>query len=201
VRYYLHIARNQFSPQPGFLYLEHLIDIVSTTPSTLPITGLDKMGATHSTQTPHTLNTSLGSLKGILVSDSAGKPIYTRYTRIPYALPPTGTLRFRKPQPLPKSFSFNASDSSAGDHTKFGPICPQPVYATGDAMVSPAPKEAAEPVQNSQDEDCLYVNVWVPWGQAPEEGWPVQFYIRTFCSLPLAFVVSFFSISTVNPNF
>jgi carboxylesterase type B len=29
-------------------------------------------------------------------------------------------------------------------------------------------------------EDCFQVNVWVPVGDAPEGGWPVLFYIRTF---------------------
>lgn len=49
----------------------------------------------------------------------------------------------------------------------------------GQAMVdNPA---AAPPVDNVQDEDCLYLNIWVPAAAAttsPAGGWPVQFCIH-----------------------
>lgn len=37
---------------------------------------------------------------------------------------------------------------------------------------------AAPPFDNVQDEDCLYLNIWVPAGPAPKGGWPVQVYIH-----------------------
>lgn len=143
------------------------------------------MGATNSTQSPVTLQTSKGTLRGLQFSDQkSGKPVYHRYTRIPYALPPVGPLRWQKPHPLPEDFSFSTNDGKPGDYTSFGPICPQPVYDLSEAFVDREDAEA-EPgeVQNVQDEDCLYLNVWVPAGrdgEMPEGGWPVQFYIRSF---------------------
>jgi carboxylesterase type B len=41
------------------------------------------------------VDTHLGPIKGI-VNEHQGRKIYT-YTRIPYAAPPVGPLRFRKP--------------------------------------------------------------------------------------------------------
>jgi carboxylesterase type B len=28
-----------------------------------------------------------------------------------------------------------------------------------------------------ESEDCLYLNVWVPTGDAPDGGWPVMFWL------------------------
>jgi hypothetical protein len=150
------------------------------------------MGAVPSTITPHTLETPRGSLRGIQFTNNLlSKKVYTRYTKIPYALPPVGSLRWRRPQPLPDDFSFNSADGTPGDYSQFGPICPQPVYAMADAMVPPSSEGAlpagmmAKPIENLQDEDCLYVNIWVPEGKPPAEGWPVQFFIRKYLIYPL----------------
>ena len=134
------------------------------------------MGAIQSTLHPHELSTPVGKLKGVEVRDETGKAIYHRYLKVPYALPPVGSLRWRQPQPLPQDFSFNGSNGSAGDYTKFGPVCPQPVYGHT-AAVLPNPN-AAPKIQNEPSEDCLYLNIFVPAGQPPAGGWAVQFYIH-----------------------
>lgn len=137
------------------------------------------MGATNSTQALSTLETSKGSLTGLLQSDAAtGEPVCTRYTAIPYALPPVGARRWKRPTSLPDDFTFNKQDGNAGDYTQFGNICPQPVYGHG-AVRLPNKSAAPEP-ENVQSEDCLYLNIWVPAGDAPEGGWPVQFFIREY---------------------
>lgn len=61
------------------------------------------------------------------------------YLGIPYAAPPTGDLRWKPPQP-------------AAAWTK-----PRP-----SAAASACPQAASELGQASTDEDCLYLNVWVP---------------------------------------
>lgn len=134
------------------------------------------MGATQSTIHPHELDTPLGKLRGIEQRDLDDKPVLHRYLKVPYALPPVGPLRWRHPQPLPSDFSFNDASGSAGDYTRFGSICPQPVYGhTAAAVQNP---QAAPPIENVQSEDCLYLNIWVPAGRAPTGGWPVQIHLH-----------------------
>lgn len=134
------------------------------------------MGATQSTEHSHTLDTPLGKLAGVEQRDLSGRPVLRRYLKVPYALPPVGQLRWRHPQALPSDFSFSNASGAAGDYTKFGPVCPQPVYGHAAAAL-PNPK-AAPPIQNVQSEDCLYLNIWVPVGTPPAGGWPVQFHIH-----------------------
>ncbi|KPI36781.1 putative esterase/lipase [Cyphellophora attinorum] len=134
------------------------------------------MGSAHSTQHTHIHETSLGKLKGIEARDSSGKPIYHRYAKVPYALPPVGSRRWRHPQPLPVDFSFSDSNGQPGDYTAFGPICPQPVYGHSAAVL--ANPDAIPKIQNEQSEDCLYLNIFVPAGKPPPGGWAVQFYIH-----------------------
>lgn len=134
------------------------------------------MGATQSTEHTHVLDTPIGKLRGVEQRDLSGKPILHRYLKVPYALPPAGQLRWRHPQPLPSDFSFNDASGAAGDYTKFGPVCPQPVY--GHAAATLTNPKAAPPIENVQSEDCLYLNIWVPAGTPPPSGWPVQFHIH-----------------------
>jgi len=134
------------------------------------------MGATQSTAHPHVLETKLGKLKGIEQRTLSGKPVCHRYAKVPYALPPTGFRRWRRPQVLPENFTFSDQDGQPGDYTTFGPICPQPIYSHGSAVLdNPL---AAPPVANVQNEDCLYLNIWVPAQPPPPQGWPVQFHIH-----------------------
>jgi para-nitrobenzyl esterase len=66
------------------------------------------------------------------------------YLGIPYAKPPTGSLRFKAPQPLPRwNGVFNAY--------AYGSVCPQ-VY-------DPIELNPGEKVNN---ENCLTMNIWAP---------------------------------------
>lgn len=135
------------------------------------------MGATQSTEQTVVYSTTKGKLRGIQKTDSiTGKPVYHRFSSIPYALPPTGARRWRRPERLPSDFSFNAPSGDAGDYTQFSPVCPQPIYAHG-AVEVPNSAAAPEPI-TVFSEDCLYLNIWVPASDPPPNGWPVQFYIR-----------------------
>ena len=128
------------------------------------------MGATQSTTSTCVHETPRGHLTGKELFDLSGKPIYKRFTKIPYALPPVGKLRWRRPQPLPPDYSL------AGDYTTFGPVSPQPPYEHNTVLLE-TPSAVPEP-ENQQCEDCLYLNVWIPSGEPPGPGWPVQFFIR-----------------------
>lgn len=79
----------------------------------------------------------------------------------PYALPPTGDLRWRAPQPFP-------AWSGVREATAFGPSAPQagPADVTDVVSIGGAP----EPT----DEDCLTLNLWTPAetsGPAPVMVW------------------------------
>jgi carboxylesterase type B len=136
------------------------------------------MGATQSLVKPYVLQTDKGRLQGLeYTSTKSGKRVCYRYCKIPYAQPPLGDLRWCRPQPLPANQSFDdAASGNPGDYTHFGPICPQPIY--GHVAAALANPSAAPPIVNVEDEDCLYLNIWVPAGEAPKGGWPVQFQIH-----------------------
>ena len=78
---------------------------------------------------------------------------------IPYALPPTGGLRWRPPAPA-------NSWQGVRDATAFGPSCMQPRSQKGALYADDPPK---------MSEDCLYLNVWKPTGAAKA---PVMVWIH-----------------------
>lgn len=66
---------------------------------------------------------------------------------IPYAVPPTGNLRFAKPLPI-------GNWTVVKNTTKFGPRCMQHVPQWAGYMMTPT--------VNEMDEDCLSLNIWMP---------------------------------------
>lgn len=99
-----------------------------------------------SAQVP-TLKVEGGEISGVPGTD-AGMAIYKG---IPYAAPPTGSLRWRKPQPVEPWQGVRKCDtwgaaSLQGDHTP-GTFYWKEFYQEGDPVRS---------------EDCLYLNVWTP---------------------------------------
>lgn len=88
------------------------------------------------------------SLRGSRVvapsSNSSSSPSIATFFNIPYAEPPTGSLRFQPPKP-PKPTGLYVHDA-----TKYGPICMQdPQYFSIPGLVI--------------QEDCLNMNVYVPF--------------------------------------
>ncbi|XP_060573357.1 cholinesterase 2-like [Ruditapes philippinarum] len=90
------------------------------------------------------VSSKIGEIVGneiILPVDSPYKTVH-QYSGIPFAKPPVGDLRFRKPEPV-------TSLTSPFYAQKFSAICPQrPIFETT--------------LKDPQDEDCLYLNVYVP---------------------------------------
>ncbi|KAL0571661.1 hypothetical protein V5O48_010301 [Marasmius crinis-equi] len=80
---------------------------------------------------------------------------------IPYAVPPTGSKRFKAPTPFEKLSS--GTDQPVNDASRYGNACPQPPSAALGAPVG---------------EDCLYLNVWRPQNTSETAKLPVLVYFH-----------------------
>ncbi|XP_049630412.1 cholinesterase [Suncus etruscus] len=106
------------------------------------------IGTTHSEEDV-IITTNNGKIRGINLPVLGG--IVSAFLGIPYAQPPIGSLRFKKPQYLSKwSDIWNA--------TKYANSCYQNIDQSfpgfsGSEMWNP---------NTELSEDCLYLNVWVP---------------------------------------
>jgi carboxylesterase type B len=108
----------------------------------------------------------LGHIEGLTIT-SAGKPAIHYFGGIPYALAPTGQWRFRRPRKLPLSYQYDTAGTAA-----------EPKNFTNGAWVCPQPNSMNTPDDSVVSEDCLQLNIWIPAGATPENGWPVCFYIH-----------------------
>ncbi|KAK3110306.1 hypothetical protein LTR53_015528 [Teratosphaeriaceae sp. CCFEE 6253] len=111
----------------------------------------------------------LGHIEGVSVSyrsdTSQTRPLLRYFGGLPYALPPTGPYRFRKPRCLPDQYRYGTK-ANPGRFTRSAAICPQPAWGTKYA-------------EDLFDEDCLQLNLYIPTGLPPSsKGWPVFFYIH-----------------------
>ncbi|KAL1764404.1 neuroligin-4, X-linked isoform X1 [Sigmodon hispidus] len=125
------------------------------------------------------VSTNYGRLRGLRVSlpgDVLG-PV-EQFLGVPYAAPPTGARRFQPPEP-PSSWP------GVRNATRFAPVCPQhlderallrdmlPVWFTANLDTLAA-------YVQEQSEDCLFLNVYAPAGDAHDPGGrkPVMVYIH-----------------------
>ena len=92
------------------------------------------------TQTSPVVDAPAGRLRG----EAAGT--LRVFKGIPYALPPTGALRWKPPAPMP---AWNG----IRDATAFGPACVQPKPRQGSIYAWDL---------SSTGEDCLSLNIWAP---------------------------------------
>ncbi|GCC29438.1 hypothetical protein chiPu_0007880 [Chiloscyllium punctatum] len=107
-----------------------------------------------------TVNTHYGKLRGIripLPSDILG-PV-DQYLGVPYASAPTGEKRFQPPEPPP-------SWSRIRNVTHFAPVCPQNIHGIVPEIMLPiwftANLDIVATYIQDQNEDCLYLNIYVP---------------------------------------
>lgn len=106
------------------------------------------VGKSH-TEEETLVTTSSGQVRGMNLPVLSGT--VTAFLGIPYAQPPVGSLRFKKPQPLNKS-------SEIWNATRYANSCYQNIDQTfpgfqGSEMWNP---------NTDLSEDCLYLNVWIP---------------------------------------
>ncbi|GKZ72316.1 hypothetical protein AnigIFM60653_006407 [Aspergillus niger] len=108
-----------------------------------------------------------GSVKGLQNGTQS-----RRFAGIPYAQPPVGDLRWRKPQPYPLQQLPVGQPGDTYDGTRFGPVCPQPIY-------SKAVSSHGGP-KHTYHEDCLRLNIWtpVPDPQVRNPKWPVVIWFH-----------------------
>ena len=103
---------------------------------------------------------------------------WTSFTGIPYALPPVGQNRFRPPHPpLPWQCPLDATH-------KRNRICPQVAPITNkDVQSSPWLFQITFGMENDglldgSNEDCLYLNVYVPANRSRNELFPVAVWLH-----------------------
>src|ERR1700712_1424823 len=114
------------------------------------------------TSSPHLQDLQFrGYIEGFDIKDKkTGKSICQYFGGVPYAVPPTGELRWRQPRELAPCYRYGTR-TSPGIFTGKAAMCPQP----GKKL-------------SSVDENCLECNIWVPAGDPPLGGWPVYFYVH-----------------------
>ena len=111
------------------------------------------MGAPLGGDAPLEIRTTHGPVRGSYNGSARA------FLGIPYAAPPVGALRFRKPQPP-------AAWSAVMPATRWPSAC------IGETS------ESAHSHISTMDEDCLYLNVFTPRTMAADEKLPVLFWIH-----------------------
>ncbi|XP_031634578.1 juvenile hormone esterase-like [Contarinia nasturtii] len=105
------------------------------------------------------VNTKSGPVKGVLQRTCKGGKLYRSYRGIPYAEPPIGDLRFEVP--IPKKSWLETLDAK-----EYKPAC---------CVLN---QSVAFPLNTTQSEDCLYLNIFVPVKAKQDCLLPVMFFIH-----------------------
>ncbi|XP_034471854.1 uncharacterized protein LOC117779690 [Drosophila innubila] len=108
-----------------------------------------------------TVKTKYGLLRGIVVRST---PLVEAFLGIPYASPPVGSLRFMPPI-TPSTWKTERNSD------RFSPVCPQnvPIPPNGPEALLEVPRSRLAqlrrllPLLKNQSEDCLYLNIYVPY--------------------------------------
>ncbi|KAG0704092.1 Alpha/Beta hydrolase protein [Suillus ampliporus] len=110
------------------------------------------------------------TLDNVIVTGIASGSV-NKWLGIPFAVPPTGDLRLRLPQPIS---SYNTSFSA----TAYGPSCPEQSLVPLPADLPAAALESITAMTSSvSSEDCLTLNVIAPADATPESNLPVVVWI------------------------
>uniref|UniRef100_A0A0M3IIG4 Carboxylic ester hydrolase n=1 Tax=Ascaris lumbricoides TaxID=6252 RepID=A0A0M3IIG4_ASCLU len=111
-----------------------------------------------------TVHTSRGDIRGFHVNNALLKNFYKGeadvFLGVPYAVPPIGEKRFKKPQIIGKY-------DKTIEANRYGAICPQ---YEGETL--------AERFQTGMDEDCLTLNIFAPNVANKKSKYPVLVHIH-----------------------
>lgn len=110
-----------------------------------------------------TVTTKQGAVKGFCSEDKQT----VIFRGVPYAQPPVGELRFRRPQE-------HEPWEGVRDCTRFSAVCPQADLRGMDLYG----KEFYDGEEVVMNEDCLYLNIWTPAGSTEKSSLPVLFWIH-----------------------
>ena len=108
------------------------------------------------------VTTKYGKLEGVTERGC------TVYKGVPYAKPPVGALRWRKPQPPEPWEGVRRADHFGAKSVQFGN--PRDTFYKKEFYSNPEFEVPA-------GEDCLYLNIWAP-EQPPENKLPVAVYVH-----------------------
>ena len=110
-----------------------------------------------------------GDLRGIYNKDGTVEI----YAGIPFAAPPVGDLRWKEPQDvIPWEGVLEA------DHFAAMAMQPQTSALYNALLNIYTHSKNSRTYKAPMSEDCLYLNIWKPSGDAPKEGWPVLVYVH-----------------------
>ena len=109
------------------------------------------------------VQTAQGPVQGALSQDART----VIFKGIPYAQPPVGERRFRRPQ-------AHAPWTEPLDCREFGASCPQ----TDLSVMGFYSKEFYDVPLPPLNEDCLYLNIWTPESAGEDSRLPVLFWIH-----------------------
>ncbi|XP_048005973.1 uncharacterized protein LOC125241499 [Leguminivora glycinivorella] len=118
-----------------------------------------------------------GALRGIIVRPSRQYDLQSveMFLGIPYAAPPVGNFRFMPPASAP-------SWSGVKMATRFAPVCPQSLPAKKkddpQSLGRQRYMERLEPFLAHESEDCLYLNIYVPYREQKPKKFPVLVFIH-----------------------
>ncbi|XP_054155741.1 cholinesterase-like [Oppia nitens] len=115
---------------------------------------------THCINYAPVVTTRNGQVRGIIKTLDDGTELYV-YDGIPYAEPPIGNLRFRKPVPI-------GNWSGVYDAVKYRQSCIQPDKLEPDNNI---------PEESIKSEDCLFLTVWSPLPKTCGTKRPVLYWI------------------------
>ncbi|XP_030040093.2 uncharacterized protein LOC115455607 [Manduca sexta] len=118
-----------------------------------------------------------GALRGLIVKPSRQYDLQyvEMFLGIPYAAPPTGNFRFMPPVSAPPWPGVRMA-------TRFAPVCPQalpPIKKDNPPSLGRQHYlNRLKPFLANESEDCLYLNIYVPYREQKSKKFPVLVFIH-----------------------